>query len=303
MSSVPLVQLAVIDVGSNSVRLEVASWMGGSLSALHRDRVVTRLGAADGTLHPSAIMASVLAIASMLEEASRYDVQRVRIVATAAVREASNASDLIDAVREVTGEEVAVLSERAEAESVLRSVLDGPGSNASSIVAIDIGGGSSEVIVARDGDIVHLASMPLGAVNLAARYEQSDVIDPSMHAFMRSEIESEMVDWIPSSDIVLDEGFVTGGTFTTIARVLLGAEASIEGAVLTIEQVAELSGNLASVDAAGRSEIKGISLQRAGIIVAGATLAEMAMRALGLSRVHVHEGGVGRGILLDMASA
>ena len=303
MSSVPLVQLAVIDVGSNSVRLEVASWTGGSLSALHRDRVVTRLGAADGTLHPSAIMASVLAIARMLEEASRYDVQRVRIVATAAVREASNASDLIDAVREVTGEEVAVLSERAEAESVLQSVLDGPGSNASSIVAIDIGGGSSEVIVARDGDIVHLASMPLGAVNLAARYEQSDVIDPSMHAFMRSEIESEMVDWIPSSDIVLDEGFVTGGTFTTIARVLLGAEASIEGAVLTIEQVAELSGNLASVDAAGRSEIKGISLQRAGIIVAGATLAEMAMRALGLSRVHVHEGGVGRGILLDMASA
>ena len=303
MSSVPLVQLAVIDVGSNSVRLEVASWMGGSLSALHRDRVVTRLGAADGTLHPSAIMASVLAIASMLEEASRYDVQRVRIVATAAVREASNASDLIDAVREVTGEEVAVLSERAEAESVLQSVLDGPGSNASSIVAIDIGGGSSEVIVARDGDIVHLASMPLGAVNLAARYEQSDVIDPSMHAFMRSEIESEMVDWIPSSDIVLDEGFVTGGTFTTIARVLLGVEASIEGAVLTIEQVAELSGNLASVDAAGRSEIKGISLQRAGIIVAGVTLAEMTMRALGLSRVHVHEGGVGRGILLDMASA
>lgn len=302
MSSVPLVQLAVIDVGSNSVRLEVASWTGGSLSALHRDRVVTRLGAGDGALQPSAIMATVLAIARMLEETSRYDVQRVRIVATAAVRNASNASDLIDAVREVTGEEVAVLSERAEAESVLQSVLDGPGSNASSIVAIDIGGGSSEVIVAHDGDIVHLASMPLGAVNLAVRYEQSDVIDPSMHASMRSEIESTLVDWIPPSDIVLDEGFVTGGTFTTIARVLLGVEASIEGAVLTIEQVAGLSGNLASVDAAGRSEIKGISLQRAGIIVAGVTLAEMTMRALGLSRVHVHEGGVGRGILLDMAS-
>ena len=265
--------------------------------------MVTRLGTADGTLHPSAIMATVLAIARMLEETSRYDVQRVRIVATAAVRNASNASDLIDAVREVTGEEITVLSERAEAESVLQSVLDGPGSNASSIVAIDIGGGSSEVIVAHDDDIVHLASMPLGAVNLAARYEQSDVIDPSMHAFMRTEIESALMDWVPPADIVLGEGFVTGGTFTTIARVLGEMEADIEGAVLTFEQVVGLCGDLASVDAAGRADFKGISLQRAGIIVAGVTLAEMTMRALSLSRVHVHEGGVGRGVLLGMASA
>ena len=303
MSNTPIVQLAVIDVGSNSVRLEVASWTEGCLTTLHLDRTVTRLGASDGALHASAIMATVLAIARMIEEASRFDVQRVRIVATAAVRDASNASELIDAVREVTGEEVAVLSERVEAESVLRSVIHGPGSIASSIVAIDIGGGSSEVIMARDGDIVHLASMPLGAVNLAARYEQSDVIDPSMHASMRGEIETALVDWIPSSGAMLDEGFVTGGTFTTIARVLVEAEGNVEGAVLTLEQVAGLAENLASVDAAGRADLPGIGSERAGIIVAGVTLAEMTMRSLGLSMVHVHEGGVGRGVLLEMATA
>jgi len=302
VSNTPIVQLAVLDVGSNSVRLEVASWTGGCLSTLQRDRVVTRLGAADGVLHPSAIMATVLAIARMLEAASRFDVQRVRIVATAAVRNASNASELIEAVREVTGEEVAVLSERGEAESVLRSVVHGPGSDASSIVAIDIGGASSEVIMTRDEEIVHLASMPLGAVNLAARYEQSDVIDPSTHASMRGEIEAALADWIPSAGVMLDEGFVTGGTFTTIARVLAEAEGTVEGAVLTLDQVAGLAGSLASVDAANRADLPGIGSERAGIIVAGVTLAEMAMRALGLSMVHVHEGGVGRGILLEMAA-
>ena len=97
-------------------------------------------------------------------------------------------------------------------------------------------------------------------------------------------------------------GSATARTFTTIARVLAEAEGTVEGAVLTLDQVAGLAGSLASVDAANRADLPGIGSERAGIIVAGVTLAEMAMRALGLSMVHVHEGGVGRGILLEMAA-
>ena len=76
----------------------------------------------------------------------------------------------------------------------------------------------------------------------------------------------------------------------------------MEGAVVTRQQVHSISARLSSLDADGRSDLRGVGRERSGIIVAGVTLADMIMSALELDLVHIHEGGVGRGILLEMAA-
>ncbi|MAB84154.1 MAG: hypothetical protein CMJ24_12080 [Phycisphaerae bacterium] len=299
---IPPVRFAVIDVGSNSVRLEIACGAEGVLKSVYGDRVVTRLAGADGDLAPDSIDATVDAIRRMLLTVKKHDVRSLRIVATAAVRAASNAHELVDRVLAATGCGIEVLSERVEAEAVLRSVMHGPGSEAAEVVAIDVGGGSSEIITARDGKVVHVASMPLGAVNLAVRYEQADVIDATTHAAMRMEIRTSLARWIPDAPAPGLRGFAAGGTFTTIAGVLGHPHGAMEGAVVTRQQVHSISARLSSLDADGRSDLRGVGRERSGIIVAGVTLADMIMSALELDLVHIHEGGVGRGILLEMAA-
>lgn len=299
---IPPVRFAVIDVGSNSVRLEIACWDDGALQSMRSHRVVTRLGGADGDLTPDSIDATVDAIRQMLLAVKKDDVDAIRIFATAAARAASNANVLIDRVRAATGQRLEILSERSEAEAVLRSVVDGPGAGISNVVAIDIGGGSSEIITAHEGKIVHVASMPLGAVNLAVRHEQADVIHAASHAAMRMEIEASLARWLPDSPVPDIRGFAAGGTFTTIASVLGHEHGAMEGAVVTAQQVQSISTRLSSLDAEGRSALAGVGRERSGIIVAGVTLADMIMSALRLDLVHIHEGGVGRGILLEMAA-
>ena len=83
---------AVIDVGSNSARLEIARWVGGRLVPVHRDRVLTRLGLSgtDGRLNPDAVDRAIEAIIAFKDQATQHDVALLRIVGTAAVRQAAD---------------------------------------------------------------------------------------------------------------------------------------------------------------------------------------------------------------------
>ena len=303
MQSVSPGHHAVIDVGSNSARLEIVRWTGERLVPLHRDRMLTRLGVPGpgGRLDPDAAERAIEAVAAFAEEARRHDVASPRIVATAAVRQAPDGSDFAEAVHAATGLALEVLTPEAEAMAVLRSARHA-GIDAAGLAVVDIGGGSSEVIVERSGEVVHVASMPLGAVNLSSRFDQSDVIEPARHDAMRSEIHGALGSMLPASLPAIDTGVGVGGSFTTLARVFGASADGVEGFVLERSMVARLSSRLTGLDADGRVGIDGIDPMRSGIIVAGVTLVELVMEALELDRIVVHDGGVARGILLAACS-
>ena len=292
---------AVIDVGSNAVRIELAEWSGERLLPLHRDRIVTRLGALteDRMLDAGAMRRTVDAITTFREGAGRFGAMPLRIVGTAAVRQAANAQKLGEAIRNAVGLELEILSPEAEALAIFRSASHGMATDSPSAV-LDIGGGSTELVIGEGGEITHLASIPLGAVNLAARYEQSDVIDPALHASMCSEIDRMLVRLVPDPLPDLTTVVGVGGSLTSVARALGAPEASVEGFVLPRSDIETLQGRLIGTDARGRTALRGIDLSRAGIIVGGVTLIGRVMNSLALDALTTHEGGVARGILLDV---
>lgn len=300
MQTAAPIHRAVIDVGSNSARLEIARWTGGRLVSVHRDRVVTRLGSPgiDGRLDPEAVARAIRAIVAFKGQAMHHAVASLRIVATAAVRHASDGDAFIARVLEATGIEPELLTPEAEALAVLRSVR-GVDIEGSTMAIVDIGGGSSELVIEGNGDVVHVASMPLGAVNLSSRFDSSGVVDPSTLQAMQGAVRSELEGLLPDSVPPVDTGVGVGGSFTTLARVFGGDGESVEGFVLERSMVVELLRRLADLDCEGRAGIRGIEHARAGIIVAGVFLVDQVMQSLGLHRMVVHEGGVARGVLLE----
>lgn len=119
---------------------------------------------------------------------------------------------------------------------------------------------------------------------------------------MRSEIHGALGSMLPASLPAIDTGVGVGGSFTTLARVFGASADGVEGFILERSMVARLSSRLTGLDADGRAGIDGIDPMRSVIIVAGVTLVELVMEALGLDRIVVHDGGVARGILLAACS-
>ena len=300
MQTAAPIHRAVIDVGSNSARLEIARWTGGRLVSVHRDRVLTRLGSPgiDGRLDPEAVTRAIGAVVAFKGQAMQHAVASLRIVGTAAVRHASDGDEFITKVHEATGIELELLTPEAEALAALRSVR-GAGIEGSTVAIVDVGGGSSELVIEGNGDVEHVASMPVGAVNLSSRFDSSGVIESSTLEAMQRAVRSELEGLLPDSVPPVDTGVGVGGSFTTLARVFGGVDESVEGFVLERSMVFELLRRLAGLDCEGRAAIRGIESSRAGIIVAGVTLVDQVMQALGLDRMVVHDGGVARGILLE----
>jgi exopolyphosphatase/guanosine-5'-triphosphate,3'-diphosphate pyrophosphatase len=302
---------AIIDVGSNSIRLEVVKPSGETLERVMRDRVVTRLGSGlsnHGGLDDDAMSQSIQVLNEMISRISSNAL--LRIVATAAVREASNGPEFVEAVRESTGHVIEVLSSEAEAGYVLRGVQARYSTSNRRVAAIDIGGGSTELILADRGVVTHVASLPLGAVTLAGRYEQTSAMDPDHFAAMQREVEDAVTACLPVPMPEIDEVYASGGTFTTMAAVDLfqsgttSTEASaIDGHQLSVERINGLLNLLIPLDAPGREAIAGIDARRSDIIVAGASLADTMIRGLRVPSVTVHTPGIRLGLLLEMAES
>lgn len=153
---------AIIDIGSNSVRLAI--FADGKV--IYRDKITARLGegiAADNTLKDFAVRRALNAVIAFYKTAKDYGVEAENILpfATAAVRQTKNGSDFVAAVYDATGISVDVLSEDGECEVALIGALGGKDG-----AVLDVGGASSELVVSQNGKIVYAKSLPIGAVKL-----------------------------------------------------------------------------------------------------------------------------------------
>ncbi|MDX2148682.1 MAG: Ppx/GppA phosphatase family protein [Planctomycetota bacterium] len=169
--------LAVIDVGSNSVRLRVARVKGGRVGeSLVERREPTRLArglSRTGRLSWDAMADSAAAIARFVEEAKQLGAVSTRVVATAAVRDSVNGSDFIELVRREAGVELAIVPALDEARLSYRGVASALALDRGPSVVADIGGGSLEVVQAVNGVIFHAVSVPLGAVRLTEQFTRT----------------------------------------------------------------------------------------------------------------------------------
>lgn len=307
-------RLAAIDVGTNSIRLIVAEATGPTTyRVLDDEKAITRLGrgfSVDGLLHEEPMESSVRAIARMKGIAEGYGVERLRCVGTCAVREASNGSAFIEMVRQRAGVVLEPISAEDEATLAHHSVAAAFDLSRLPAAVVDVGGGSTEVVLSSRGAIEEVFTLPLGAVRLTERYGECDADDQRAFEKMRRKVRKVIRERIERLPFVPQVVFGTGGTFTALASVNMqrgaardGTEAlpfAVRGYEMTRADVRHVQDWLRDLPLRSRSRVAGLSPDRAEIIIAGMTIVESVLKALRVNTLRVHDRGIRDGLILRM---
>src|SRR5271165_1276557 len=168
---------AAVDIGSNSCRLKIAKVEHGRLQTLQEDREVTRLGEgvfANGALDPEAMALTIRVLKRFHRAVQDHAADRVRVVATAALRDSRNSRAFLDWVRTATGWRVEVISGLEEGRLIHLGILSNARIARQRALLIDLGGGSCELTISVSGHIEDMVSLPIGAVRLTQAFLHHD---------------------------------------------------------------------------------------------------------------------------------
>lgn len=311
VTSVP--RFAAIDVGTNSIRLVIAEALReGSYRVIDDEKETTRLGGglcSTGRLSLAAMKRSVRAIERMLQIAQAYHVDRLRAVATAAVREAENGEEFIELVEHRAGLRLDLISAEHEARLAYASVASAFDLTERNVAVIDIGGGSTEIVVSSCGIVEGVHTLPLGGVRLSELFDARPD-EPVAFAAMRDHIDATLAGELADRQYQVSEIIGTGGTFTTLAKIMLRRSTrdntqgrlpfDLRGYSLSRVQVGALLAELRSLPLRERMRIPGISETRAEIIVEGVAIVDRVMARLNVETLRIHDGGIRDGLLISM---
>jgi exopolyphosphatase / guanosine-5'-triphosphate,3'-diphosphate pyrophosphatase len=295
-------RLAVLDLGSNAVRLILATVTPGvDFRVLRQERVQTRL--ADhrrGLLPRAAVEQTLKAVSRFLAEVRHGSSPRVLAVATAAIRDAPNADRLLAALRREEGVKVRVLSGLEEARLGAAAVLWRRPLDRGAIV--DLGGGSLQVTRVRAGRIARVASVPLGAVRTTLRFLRHDPPRTREIQALRRETRGRLLGVLPRAHAG-DALIGLGGSLRALGRVFLRS-VDQNGAAphwlrLRREEIAGLRAWLEPLTVRQRRRVRGLKAERADVIVAGAVVIEELMTLGGYEILTVCDEGVRHGLLLQ----
>ncbi len=309
------IRVATIDIGSNSLRLMVADVRAdGSYELVDDEKVVTRLGRGTSSrdeLDPDAIVETAAAVRTMRQIAEGLNVTRIRAVATCAVREARNREDFLARVRDEAGLEVEVISGDDEARFSHASVDAAFDLGGTDVAVVDIGGGSTEILLCSAGIVSQVASMSVGAVRLteSASDLPPDKRLPRMERIVREHLRTHLGRPRVAPTVMIG----TGGTFTAIGAMERmrrdgpdadpdRAKVNLRGERLHRADVRRLLEQLNRMTDRERASVRGLGADRADIIVAGVTIADTVMDRLDVNELLIHDGGVRDGVLLEMAA-
>ncbi|HSJ51176.1 MAG TPA: Ppx/GppA phosphatase family protein, partial [Actinomycetota bacterium] len=294
------------DQGTNSIRLLVVEPDGsGGFGELARDMVITRLGQdvdRTGRLAPEALERTLAVLATYARRARALHATRIRVAATAAVRDASNREDFERAVAELAGSPLEVITGEREAElsflGATRS-LDAP----SPYLVLDIGGGSTELVVG-DAEPSAAVSLQMGSVRLTERFVRHDPPPVeevrSMEAFALERLEdaARVADSARPRTLV-----AVAGTSTTVQAISLGLDRydpeAIHRTVLARDDAERVRDHLAAMTTAERSALPVMAPGRGDVIVAGAVVLCAVMRRFGFEQALVSETDILDGLAFD----
>lgn len=303
---------AAIDIGSNSCRLAIATVQAHKLKVLHEDREVVRLGESvfeTGVMSPEAMANTIKALKRFHKAVQEHAVDRVRVVATSATRDARNSEAFRAWVKSTTGWNVEVISGLEEGRLIhLGVVTHEPGARGK-VMLIDLGGGSCEITYSDAGRIREMVSLPLGAVRLQQEFLRSDPPAKDEVARLRKFIERELKRaerklGQPKVGLVI----ATSGTAAALASVGLEAASEAKKAAAKRSKVLAaqtssvkwLADHLLKMNNEQRAAVPGIGLRRSDIICGGALVFSMVLERWGLKGFRYSPLGLRDGVLAQM---
>jgi exopolyphosphatase / guanosine-5'-triphosphate,3'-diphosphate pyrophosphatase len=302
-------RLAALDVGTNSTRLLVADVADGAIVAEHaREMVITRLGKGvdrTGRFDPAALARTLEVLAAYAGTCRRLGVGRRRLVATSATRDAADRRAFLDGVRDLLGVEAEVLTGRAEAAAAYRGATAAlPGDRTTLVV--DIGGGSTELILGDGTAARAMVSLDIGCVRLFERHLHGDPPAPGELAALRADVAAHLAGVAGVLDPAAADRVVgVAGTVTTVAAIALGLDTydprRIHRATLDAADIAATAGKLAAMTVAERAALPVMAAGREDVIAAGALLLDELVGRFRIPQVIASETDILDGVLLGLA--
>jgi exopolyphosphatase/guanosine-5'-triphosphate,3'-diphosphate pyrophosphatase len=282
-----MASVAVIDIGSNTIKILVASLSaGGRLAARKLRTIEARISAGISREHPrlapEGMARGVAAVRELLGDAAAFHPERIVIVATSAVRDAVNGAEFCGQIASATGHSVRILNGEEEANLIGRGLLCDPLlAGLRDFYVFDLGGGSLECLAFRERTIASAVSLPLGCVRLTERYvaDPAQPFDPSVGSAIAAHVRNA----VATANLSLVGSTVavgTGGTLTTV-RTVLGARAgqTLEETDprLAVAQLRDVLARIGPLPLADRRKIAGLPPERADVFPAAiATLIAVA---------------------------
>lgn len=303
-------RVAVVDIGTNSTRLLVAEVAGGRLvEELVRRTTVTWLGEGvdrTGRLSEDAIARVLDTCADYRKEIDRLGAERVVAVLTSAARDAANGDRLRDELRRRFGFEATTISGEREARLTYlgatswRDHLD-------PLLVVDIGGGSTELVVGAGEEVEWHVSTQIGSVRFTERYLDQDPAPPEALAACRAAIREGLEAAVPAPVRARPrDGVAVAGTPTSLAAIEQRLEPydpeRVHGHRLTIASCERIVGELGALPLAERRQVPGLHPDRAPTIVAGGLILVETIALFGLEAIEVSERDILEGAALEAAA-
>jgi len=306
-------RVAAIDIGTNSIHLLIAAIDPAlhSFSVVLGEKSTTRLGERDpetGNLSAEAIERAFQTLRHCRDLAASHGVEQIVTAATSAVREAPNGRQFLQTIQEQLGMEVDLVSGPEEARLIYLGVLSGMAFGAKPHLILDIGGGSSELVLADGSDARVLTSTRIGAVRLQREFCQQDPLPPQRRSFLEAYIQGALDPAVAQVKQQLRPGetpLMVGTSGTAMALAALAAAEDpkpplkLHGYRLSRERVDQLVARLVALTPEQRRALTPINDRRAEIIVPGALILQTAMAMLKVQELVVCERALREGLIVD----
>jgi exopolyphosphatase/guanosine-5'-triphosphate,3'-diphosphate pyrophosphatase len=306
-------RVAAIDIGTNSTHLLVAAVDPalGSFNVVVAEKSTTRLGERDqerGDLTPTAIERALQTLRHCRDLAQSHGVEQIVTAATSAVREAPNGRDFLGTVQEQLGLDVDLVSGPEEARLIYLGVLSGMRFGEQPHLIIDIGGGSTELILADSHDARVLSSSRIGAVRLQREFCQQEPLPASRRSFLIAYIQGAIDPAVAQIKAALQPGerpqlVATSGTAMALASLAAADDPrpplKLQGYRLSRERVDQLVSRLVAMTPEQRKALPGLNERRAEIIVPGALILQTTMAMLQVPDLVICDRALREGLIVD----
>ncbi len=300
---------AVVDIGTNSTRLLVADVVDRHVHEVERRSTVTRLGRGVDTseqLSAEAIDDVCAALAGYIEIYERLGAERISAIATSAVRDASNSQMFLAELRERFALDARVLDGAEEARLTYLGACSARPPREKTLV-IDIGGGSTELVIGDGNEIGFYASLQAGTVRHTERFIAHDPPSAAELEELADDVRGLIDEALEGAALAqANSGIGVAGTPTALAAIDQALEHyefdRVHGYTLTLEAIQRMCSRLATMPLAQRLEVPGLHAGRAPTIVAGTVMLIQVMRAFGLSEIEASEHDILWGDALETAT-
>ena len=306
-------RVAAIDIGTNSTHLLVAlvDTTLRTFSILQAEKSTTRLGERDpesGELTPAAMERGYQTLRRFRDLAISHQVEQIVTAATSAVREAPNGRDFLQKINDGLGMDVDLVSGPEEARLIYLGVLSGMSFGDRPHLLLDIGGGSTELILADGRDARALTSTRVGAVRLQRDFVKDDPIPPQRRAFLQAFIQGSLEPAVDKVHRRIKPGEIPVLVATSGTAMAIGALAAsdderpplkLHGYRVTRQRLNRVVDRLVAMTPEQRRDISSLNERRAEIIVPGALILQTTMQMLGVDELVLSERALREGLIVD----